>query len=126
MFARVKPGDEIHVRGTVTNTGTLAAEDVEVGVTHLPYGWSAFANPDTISSIDPGEEVEVDVTVVLSDDAAPGRYEFSISASSGSLEASEDFEVRVEEASGSPILWILAMMVALVAVAGIMVKFRRR
>lgn len=126
MFARLKPGEEVHITGTVTNTGTLVAEDVEVGTTGLPYGWSAFANPDTISSIDPGEEVEVNVTVVLPKDAAPGRYEFSVSASSGSLGASKDFEVRVEEESSSPILWILAMVIALVGVAGIMVKFRRR
>ena len=125
-FARVKPGEEVHITGTVTNTGTLVAEDVDVGTTHLPYGWSAFANPDTISSIDPGEEVEVDVIVVLPEDAAPGRYEFSISASSGDREASKDFEVRVEETIGSQILWILALMFALVVVAGVMVKFRRR
>lgn len=126
VFARVKPGEEVHITGTVTNTGTLAIEDVEVGTTHLPYGWSAFANPDTISSIDPGEEVEVEVTVVLPEDVSPGRYEFSISASGAGREASKDFEVRVEETSGSSILWVLAMMIALVVVAGVMVKFRRR
>ena len=126
VFARVKSGEELHITATVANTGTLAAEDVELGVTGLPYGWSAFANPDTISSIDPGEEVEVDVTVVLPEDASPGRYEFSVSASGGGREASKGFEVRVEEASGSPILWILAIMFALVVVAVIMVKFRRR
>lgn len=126
VFARVKSGEELHITATVANTGTLVAEDVELGVTGLPYGWSAFANPDTISSIDPGEEVEVEVTVVLPEDASPGRYEFSVSASSGGQEASKGFEVRVEGASGSPILWILAIMFALVVVAVIMVKFRRR
>ncbi len=127
VFARVNAGEELHITATVANTGALTAEDVELEVTDLPYGWSAFANPDTISSIDPDEEVEVDVTVVLSDDASPGRYEFSISASDGDQEASKDFEARVEEVGGgSQILWILALMFVFVVVAGVMVKFGRR
>ncbi len=126
VFARVKGGAELHIMATVANTGTMAAEDVEFGVTGLPYGWSAFANPDTISSIDPEGEAEVDVLVVLPEDAAPGRYEFSIMASSGDREASKKFEVRVEGTTGSQILWILALIFALVVVAGVMVKFRRR
>lgn len=127
VFARVNAGEELHITATVANTGALTAEDVELEVTDLPYGWSAFANPDTIPSIDPDGEVEVDVTVVLPEDAAPGRYEFSISASDGDQEASKDFEARVEEVGGgSQILWILALMFVFVVVAGVMVKFGRR
>lgn len=126
QFARVKAGEEIHTTAMVSNTGTQPAEDVELNVKDLPYGWSIFINPDKISSIDAGEKTNVDVIVVLSDDAAPGRYEFTITATSGSYSASKSFEVRVEETGSSQILWMFAIIFAVIIVAGIMVKFRRR
>ncbi len=125
-FARVSPGSEIRITGTVTNTGTLVAEDLEVEAVALPYGWSAFADPDTIASVGLGEEIEVEMTVVLPNDASSGRYEFFISVSGADSAADKSFEVRVEGAGSDNIVWVLAMMVALVAVVGIMVKVRRR
>jgi hypothetical protein len=125
-FARTQAGTEINITGEVTNTGSQAAEDVAVAISGLPYGWSAFADPDTISSIDSGDGADVSITIVLSSDASPGRYDLSISATSGDETASEDFEVRVETAGGSPILWIFALIFVFVILAGVMVKFGRR
>jgi uncharacterized membrane protein len=126
MFARTGPGREIRITGEVTNTGSKAAENVAIGVTGLPYGWSAFAKPDTISSIGPGGKVGIDITVVLPQDASPGRYELSIAASSGDVKASKDFEVRVETGGSSPVLWVIALIFIFLIVAGIMIKLGRR
>ena len=125
-FARTVSGKEIYITGEVANTGSDVAEDVVVEITDLQYGWSAFATPDTISSINPGETVDISITIVLPSDAAPGRCDLSITASSGDMEASQDFEVRVETTSSSPILWIFALIFVFVIIAGVMVKFGRR
>lgn len=126
VFARTAPGTEVYITGKVANTGSDVADDVTVDVTDLQYGWSAFANPATISSINPDGTANVSITIVLPSDAAPGRYDLSITASSGDKEASKDFEVRVETTSSSPILWIFALIFVFVIIAGIMVKFGRR
>jgi len=126
VFARTAAGNEIYITGDVTNTGSQAADSVEIAISDLPYGWSAFASPDTISSINSGGTTNVGITIVLPQDASSGRYDLTISASSGDKEASKDFEVRVETAGGSPILWILALIFVFVIIAGIMVKFGRR
>lgn len=126
VFARTEAGKDIYITGEVTNTGSQAAESVEIAIADLPYGWSAFASPDTISSIDSRGKADIGITVVLPTDAAAGRYDLSISATSGDKEASKDFEVRVETAGGSPILWILALIFVFVIIAGVMVKLGRR
>lgn len=125
LYARVKPGKELNITANVKNSGTEKAEDIEINVEDLPYGWSAFPNPDSISSLFTGEGEEVDARIVIPDDASAGHYEFSIEANSDAVSGSETFEVRIEETSSNNMLWIATMIIAVLVIAGVMIKFRR-
>jgi|GEM_PF-3399700 len=126
LFFRVNSGEVVSTTLTVTNNGTEAAEDLEFEITDLPYGWSASIGPDSFSSIAAGASAVAQVSVVLSDSASAGRYEITLTATSGDHEASESFEIRVQEAESNQILWIFAMVIAVFVIAGVMVKFKRR
>jgi uncharacterized membrane protein len=118
-------GKESSIPITVTNTGSAAADEIELTGT-APSGWKVEFDPKTIDRIAPGANKEVQARVTPPEKAIAGDYAPTFTASSRGETASTQFRVRVGTSTQWGLIGIgivgLALLIMLAAVA----RFGRR
>jgi uncharacterized membrane protein len=125
VSARAAAGKQTTVPVVITNTGTAAAEDVELSGS-APSGWKITFNPRSVDRIAPNENKEVQALITPTDKAIAGDYVTTITAAARGESASADFRVTVTTSTMWGIAGVGIIGVALLVMVGAVARFGRR
>jgi uncharacterized membrane protein len=125
LNASATAGQETTIPVTVTNTGTSAAEAVELSGS-APSGWKVEADPKVIDRIPPNENKEVSFKVTPTAKAVAGDYVVTTRASARGESASQTFRVAVATSTQWGLVGIGIVGVALLVLFGAVMRFGRR
>ncbi|MBI2860595.1 MAG: hypothetical protein HYX91_03695 [Chloroflexi bacterium] len=110
----------------VQNLGTGAVENINFTTTK-PEGWTVEFNPDRIETLEPIDELSVDITIKPPPETIAGDYIVGVRASGKQVTADE---IRIRVTVESPTIWgWVGVAIILLVVAGliaIFVRFSRR
>lgn len=125
LNASATAGQETTIPVTVTNTGTSAAEAVELSGS-APSGWKVEADPKVIDRIPPNENKEVSFKVTPTGKAVAGDYVVTTRASARGESATQTFRVAVATSTQWGLVGIGIVGVALLVLFGAVMRFGRR
>ncbi len=125
LNAAATAGQETTIPVTVTNTGTSAAEAVEMSGS-APSGWKIEADPKTVDRIPPNETKEVVFKVTPSGKAVAGDYVTTVRAAARGESASQTFRVAVATSTTWGLVGMGIIGVALLVLFGAVLRFGRR
>ncbi|MGH6675438.1 MAG: NEW3 domain-containing protein, partial [Xanthobacteraceae bacterium] len=125
VSTRASAGKQTTVPVVITNTGTAAAEDVELSGS-APSNWKVEFNPKSVNRIAPNETKEVQALITPTDKAIAGDYVTTITADARGEQASTDFRVTVTTSTMWGIAGVGIIGVALLVMVGAVARFGRR
>jgi uncharacterized membrane protein len=125
LSARANAGEESTMPIVVANTGSAAAEQIELAAT-APTGWKVEFEPKTIDRIEPGESSEVQAQIMPSAKSLNGDYMTTIRATSRGEEGSAQFRVTVTTSTLWGITGAGIIAAALLIMVGAVTRFGRR
>lgn len=118
FYQELKPGEKVQMNLTVYNDGTRRLDNIKVRA-DVPLNWISSVAPDLISSLQPGKEEIVGVTITPPSDVSVGDYEATIkteSFASNRKVESEDKKIRIHIAASTNILGTAVLVILLVGV----------
>ncbi len=125
LSAKASAGRETSIPVVLTNTGTAAAEQIELSGS-VPPGWKINFEPKAVDRIAPNENKEVQALVTPTDKAVAGDYVASVRAAARGESASQTFRVAVTTSTLWGIVGIAIIGGALLVMIGAVVWFGRR
>ncbi len=125
VSTRASAGQQTTVPIVITNTGTVAAEDVELSAS-APSGWKITFNPHTVDRIAPNGNKEVQALITPTDKAIAGDYVATITAAARGESASTDFRVTVTTSTVWGVAGVGIIAIALLVMVGAVARFGRR
>jgi uncharacterized repeat protein (TIGR01451 family) len=125
LSARAAAGQETTIPVIVANTGTAAAEAVEVSGT-APSGWKVEADPKTIDRIPPNENKEVQLKITPTAKAVAGDYVTTVRANARGESASQTFRVAVATSTQWGLIGTGIIGLALLVLFGAVMRYGRR
>jgi uncharacterized membrane protein len=125
LSARAEAGQQASIPIVVTNTGTAAAEEVEL-TSSAPSGWKIEFEPKTIARIAPGANQEVQARVTPPEKAIAGDYAPTINVASRGETASQQFRIAVATSTMWGIVGVGIIAIALLIMVGAVARFGRR
>ena len=125
VSTRASAGKQTTVPVVITNSGTAAAEDVELSGS-APSGWKITFNPQSVDRIAPNANKEVQALITPTDKAIAGDYVTTITAAARGESASTDFRVTVTTSTMWGIAGVGIIGVALLVMVGAVARFGRR
>ena len=125
LSAKASAGKEETIPVILTNTGTAAAEQIELSGS-VPPGWKINFEPKAVDRIAPNENKEVQALVTPTDKAVAGDYVASVRAAARGESASQTFRVAVTTSTLWGIVGIAIIGGALLVMIGAVVWFGRR
>jgi len=125
VSARAEAGKQTSVPIVVTNTGSAAADEVELSGS-APSGWKISFEPKNIDRIDPGKDAELQALITPTATSLAGDYQATIRATSRGEAANTQFRVAVTSST----TWVMAgagiIGVAVLFMVAAVVRFGRR
>jgi uncharacterized membrane protein len=125
LSTRASAGIEASVPIIITNSGTAAAEQIELSG-NGPSGWKVEWNPKTVDRIAPNETKEVQAMITPTAKAIAGDYVTTLRANARGESASATFRVTVATSTLWGIVGIALIGGALLVMVGAVVWFGRR
>ena len=125
VSAHASAGKETSIPVVITNTGTAAAENVEL-TGSAPSGWKVTFDPKTIDRIAPNANKEVQALITPTEKAIAGDYMTTIRASARGESANTTFRVTVTTSTMWGIAGIGIIGIALLVMVGAVARFGRR
>jgi uncharacterized membrane protein len=125
LSAKAIAGQEASIPVILTNSGTAAAEQIELSGS-VPTGWKVNFEPKTIDRIAPNENKEVQALVTPAPKAVAGDYVTTVRAAARGESASQSFRVAVTTSTLWGIVGIALIGGALLVMIGAVVWFGRR
>jgi uncharacterized membrane protein len=125
LSARAEAGKEASIPIVVTNTGTAAADEIEL-TSSAPSGWKVVFEPKTIDRIAPGANKEVQALVTPPEKAIAGDYAPTFNASARGETANTQFRVAVGVSTIWGAIGIAIIAIALLIMVGAVARFGRR
>jgi uncharacterized membrane protein len=125
LSARAEAGKEASIPILVTNTGTAAADDIEL-TSSAPSGWKIEFEPKSIDRIAPGQNKEVQARVTPPEKAIAGDYAPTFNVASRGETASTQFRVAVATSTMWGIVGVGIIAIALLIMVGAVARFGRR
>jgi uncharacterized membrane protein len=125
LSARAEAGKEASIPIVVTNTGTAAADEIELS-SSAPSGWKVTFEPKTIDRIAPGANKEVQALVTPPEKAIAGDYAPTFNAAARGENASTQFRVAVGVSTIWGAIGIAIIAIALLIMVGAVARFGRR
>ena len=125
LSARASAGIETSIPVVLTNSGTAAAEQIELSGSG-PSGWKVSFEPKTVDRIAPNENKEVQALVTPTAKAIAGDYVTSLRASARGESASQTFRVAVVTSTMWGIWGVGLIGIALLVLVGAVAWFGRR
>jgi hypothetical protein len=118
FYQEIKPDEKVTMNLTIYNDGTRRLDNIKVQ-TDVPLNWISSVVPDLISSLMPGKEEIVSVTITPPPDINVGDYEATIkteSFASNRKVESEDKKIRIHIASSSNIFGTAILIILLIGI----------
>jgi uncharacterized membrane protein len=125
LSARAEAGKETSIPVVLTNSGTAAAEQVELSGSG-PSGWKVNFEPKTVDRIAPNENKDVQALITPPSKAIAGDYVTSVRASARGESASQTFRVAVVTSTMWGIVGVALIGIALLVLVGAVAWFGRR
>jgi uncharacterized membrane protein len=125
LSAKASAGREESIPVILTNSGTAAAEQIELSGS-VPPGWKINFEPKAIDRIAPNENKEVKALVTPSEKAVAGDYVTTVRAAARGESASQSFRVAVTTSTLWGIVGLALIGGALLVMIGAVVWFGRR
>ena len=125
LSAKASAGRETSIPVVLTNTGTAAAEQIELSGS-VPPGWKINFEPKAVDRIAPNENKEVQALVTPTDKAVAGDYVATVRAAARGESASQTFRVAVTTSTLWGIVGIGIIAIALLVLLGAVARFGRR
>jgi uncharacterized membrane protein len=125
LNASATAGQETTIPVIVANTGTAAAEAVEMSGS-APSGWKIEAEPKTVDRIPPNENKEVIFKVTPTGKAVAGDYVATVRAAARGESASQTFRVAVATSTQWGLIGAGIIGLALLVLFGAVMRFGRR
>jgi uncharacterized membrane protein len=125
LSARASAGIETSIPVVLTNSGTAAAEQVELSGS-APSGWKINFEPKTVDRIAPNENKDVQALITPPAKAIAGDYVTSVRASARGESASQTFRVAVVTSTMWGIVGVALIGIALLVLVGAVAWFGRR
>jgi len=125
LSTRASAGIESSVPVLITNTGTAAADQVELSGSG-PSGWKVEFDPKTVDRIAPNENKEVQARITPPAKAIAGDYVTTLRASARGESASATFRVTVATSTQWGIIGVGIIGAALLILVGAVARFGRR
>jgi uncharacterized membrane protein len=125
LSAKASAGAETTVPVYLTNSGTAAAEQIELSGT-VPPGWKVDFEPKAVDRIAPNENKEVQVRITPTPKTVAGDYVTTVRAAARGESSSQSFRVQVVTSTIWGIVGIALIGGALLVMMGAVVWFGRR
>ncbi len=125
LNASASAGKESSVPVVITNSGTAAAEQVELSGSG-PSGWKINFEPKTVDRIAPNENKDVQALITPPEKAIAGDYATTLRASARGESASQTFRVAVVTSTSWAIVGVVLIGIALLVLVGAVAWFGRR
>jgi uncharacterized membrane protein len=125
LSAKAVAGKEATIPVILTNSGTAAADQIELSGT-VPPGWKVNFEPKAVDRIAPNENKEVKALVTPGDKSVAGDYVATVRAAARGESASQTFRVEVTTSTLWGIVGIALIGGALLIMIGSVVWFGRR
>ena len=125
LSTRASAGVEASVPVVITNSGTAAADQVELSG-FGPSGWKVEFDPKTVDRIAPNENKEVQVRITPPAKSIAGDYVSTLRASARGESASATFRVTVQTSTQWGIIGVGIIGAALLILVGAVARFGRR
>jgi len=125
LSAAANAGKETSIPVVLTNSGTAAAEQIELSGS-VPSGWKINFEPKAVDRIAPNENKEVQALVTPTDKAVAGEYVATVRAAARGESASQTFRVSVATSTLWGIIGVAIIGGALLVMMGAVVWFGRR
>jgi uncharacterized membrane protein len=125
LNASASAGVESSVPVVITNSGTAAAEQVELSGSG-PTGWKINFDPKTVDRIAPNETKDVQALITPPAKAIAGDYVTTVRAASRGESASQTFRVAVVTSTMWGIVGVALIGIALLVLVGAVAWFGRR
>ncbi|QQS14177.1 MAG: hypothetical protein IPK81_08370 [Rhodospirillales bacterium] len=125
LSAEAEAGKASTFTMVVSNDGTAAAEEIELGGT-APANWKVEVEPKTIDRLGPGEKKEVQATITPPAKALAGDYQNAMRATAKGDTVTADFRVTVTTSTLWGVVGVGIIAVALLVLVGAVMRFGRR
>lgn len=125
VSGRAEAGKEATIPLIITNTGTAAADEVELTST-APSGWKINFEPKSVDRIAPGANKEVQVQVTPPEKAIAGDYAPTFNVAARGETASTQFRIAVATSTMWGIVGAGIIAIALLIMVGAVARFGRR
>lgn len=126
LSGKANAGTDTTLQVLVSNTGTAAAQGVEMNST-APTGWTVSFDPDVIPEIPAGDQVEVTAKIRPAEKAVAGDYMVTVRAQpADGANKTADFRITVSTSTLWGIAGIALIAVAVGVVALAVMRFGRR
>lgn len=126
LSAKANAGKESSVQLLLKNNGSAPAQGVELSAS-VPSGWTVTFDPEQITEINAGEQMEITATLQPSDKAIAGDYMITINAQPvDGVNESADFRITVTTSTLWGIAGVGLIAVAVIVVALAVGRFGRR
>ena len=125
LSTRASAGVEASVPIVITNTGTAAADQVELSGSG-PSGWKVEFDPKSVDRIAPNENKEVQARITPTVKAIAGDYVTTLRANARGESASSTFRVTVGTSTQWGIIGVGIIGAALLVLVGAVARFGRR
>jgi uncharacterized membrane protein len=125
LNANASAGVETSVPIVITNSGTAAAEQIELSGS-APSGWKVNFEPKTVDRIAPNENKEVRALITPPAKAIAGDYVTTVRTSSRGESSSQTFRVAVTTSTMWGIVGVALIGIALLVLVGAVAWFGRR
>lgn len=110
----------------VQNTGTAPAHGIQLSATK-PNGWTVEFQPDTIDTLEAGQQVEITAYVQPADNAIAGDYMVNFRAQpEGGTQQSVEFRVTVRTSTLWGVAGVALIAIAVLVVSMAVMRFGRR
>jgi uncharacterized membrane protein len=125
LSAKAVAGKETSIPVILTNSGTAAADQIELSGT-APPGWKLTFEPKAVDRMAPNENKEVQALVTPADKAVAGDYVTTLRASARGESASQTFRIAVTTSTIWGIVGFAVIGLALLVMIGSVIWFGRR
>jgi uncharacterized membrane protein len=125
LNASATAGQEMSIPVIIANTGTAAAEAIELSGS-APSGWKIEADPKMLDRLPPNENKEVQFKVTPTPKAVAGDYVTTVRAAARGESASQTFRVAVATSTQWGLVGMGIIGVALLVLFGAVMRFGRR
>ncbi|MCK5135242.1 MAG: hypothetical protein KAR19_05595 [Bacteroidales bacterium] len=118
LYHEITSGDSVNMQIRVMNDGTRIIDNIKI-TTDNPLNWKSIIEPDIISSLEPGKEEEIYVSIIPPKDANVGAQEVKIKTeaiANNRRVNTEDKTIRIQVNSARAIGWTLFLILLMVGI----------